>query len=50
MRVLLLLATAALSGLVGKGPKLPGFGRAALLSPMRTGVRLEAAGQVSTVG
>jgi hypothetical protein len=52
MRVLLLLATASLGGqrgLVGQGPKLPGFGRAALLSPVRTGVRLEAAGQVSTV-
>jgi hypothetical protein len=52
MRVLLLMATAALGGkgsMVGKGPKLPGFGRAALLSPVRTGVRLEAAGQVGTV-
>jgi hypothetical protein len=52
MRVLLLLATAALSGqsgLVGRGPKLPGFGRAALMSPVRLGVTLEAAGQVSTV-
>jgi hypothetical protein len=52
MRVLLLMATAALGGkgsLVGKGPKLPGFGKAALLSPVRTGVRLEAAGQVGSV-
>ncbi len=52
MRVLLLLATAALSGetsFVGRGPKLPGFGRAALASPARTGVRLEAAGQVRSV-
>jgi hypothetical protein len=52
MRVLLLMATTALGGkssMVGKGPKLPGFGRAALLSPVRTGVRLEAAGQVGTV-
>ena len=52
MRVLLLLATAALSGrsnVVGRGPGLPGFGRAALLSPVRMGVRLEAAGQVGTV-
>ena len=52
MRVLLLLATAALSGqsgLVGRGPRLPGFGQAALLSSVRLGVRLEAAGQVSTV-
>jgi hypothetical protein len=52
MRVLLLMATAALGGqggLVGKGPNLPGFGRAALLSPVRVGVRLEAAGQVGTV-
>ena len=52
MRVLLLMATAALGGkgsLAGKGPKLPGFGKAALLSPVRTGVRLEAAGQVGTV-
>jgi len=52
MRVLLLMATAALGGkgsMVGKGPKLPGFGKAALLSPVRTGVRLEAAGQVGTV-
>jgi hypothetical protein len=46
------MATAALGGqgsLVGKGPKLPGFGKAALLSPVRTGIRLEAAGQVGTV-
>jgi hypothetical protein len=52
MRVLLLMATAALGGkgsMAGKGPKLPGFGKAALLSPLRTGVRLEAAGQVGTV-
>ena len=52
MRVLLLMATAALGGkgsLAGKGPKLPGFGKAALLSPVRTGVRLEAAGQVGSV-
>jgi len=52
MRVLLLMATAALGGkggMVAKGPKLPGFGKAALLSPVRTGVRLEAAGQVGTV-
>ena len=52
MRVLLLLATAALSGqtnFVGKGPGLPGFTRAALAFPARTGVRLEAAGQVRSV-
>lgn len=52
MRVLLLLATAALGGkesFVGKGPGLPGFGRAALASPARTGVMLEAAGQVRSV-
>nr|QKW93703.1 HNH/ENDo VIi superfamily nuclease [Vitiosangium cumulatum] len=52
MRVLLLLATAALSGgagFAGKGPGLPGFGRAALASPARTGVALEAAGQVRSV-
>jgi len=52
MRVLLLMATAALGGkgsLAAKGTKLPGFGKAALLSPVRTGVRLEAAGQVGTV-
>jgi len=52
MRVLLLMATAALGGkgsMAGKGPKLPGFGKAALLSPVRTGVRLEAAGQVGSV-
>jgi len=52
MRVLLLMVTTALGGkgsMVGKGPKLPGFGKAALLSPVRTGVRLEAAGQVGTV-
>ncbi|QRN95221.1 hypothetical protein JRI60_40085 [Archangium violaceum] len=52
MRVLLLLATAALSGetnFVSKGPKLPGFGRAALASPARMGVMLEAAGQVRSV-
>jgi len=52
IRVLLLLATAALGGkegVVGKGPGLPGFGRAALASPARTGVTLEAAGQVRSV-
>jgi hypothetical protein len=52
MRVLLLLATAALGGkesFLGKGPGLPGFARAAMTSPMRTGVRLEAAGQVGSV-
>ncbi|HYO54671.1 hypothetical protein [Archangium sp.] len=52
MRVLLLMATAALGGqggLVAKGPKLPGFGKAAMLSGVRTGVKLEAAGQVGTV-
>ncbi|HYO56739.1 hypothetical protein [Archangium sp.] len=52
MRVLLLLATAALGGkegFVGKGPGLPGFARAALASPARTGVSLEAAGQVRSV-
>jgi hypothetical protein len=52
LRVLLLLATAALGGkesFLGKAPGLPGFSRAALTSPTRTGVRLEAAGQVSSV-
>jgi contact-dependent growth inhibition (CDI) system CdiA-like toxin len=52
MRVLLVLATAALGGkqgFVGKGPGLPGFTRAALASPARTGVMLEAAGQVRSV-
>ncbi len=52
MRVLLLLVTAALGGkqsFLGKAPGLPGFPRAALTSPARTGVRLEAAGQVSSV-
>ncbi|WNG13622.1 hypothetical protein [Cystobacter fuscus] len=52
MRVLLLLATSALGGqgtLVSRGPKLPGFGRAALLFPVRTGMRVEAAGQVGVV-
>ncbi|MGZ3458463.1 MAG: SitA5 family polymorphic toxin [Archangium sp.] len=52
MRVLLLLATAALSGetgFLGKGPRLPGFGQAALASSARTGVMLEAAGQVRAV-
>ncbi|WP_329728901.1 hypothetical protein [Archangium sp.] len=52
MRVLLLLATAALGGkegFVSKGPGLPGFARAALASPARTGVMLEAAGQVRSV-
>jgi hypothetical protein len=52
MRVFLLLATAALGGkqgFVGKGPGLPGFTRAALASPARTGVSLEAAGQVRSV-
>jgi hypothetical protein len=52
MRVLLLLVTAALGGkqsFLGKAPGLPGFSRAVLTSPARTGVRLEAAGQVSSV-
>jgi hypothetical protein len=52
MRVLLLLATTALGGkesFLGKGPGLPGFTQAALISPARTGVRLEAAGQVRSV-
>jgi len=52
MRVLLLLATVSLGGqsnVVGRGPGLPGFARAALLSPVRTGVSLEAAGQVRSV-
>jgi hypothetical protein len=52
MRVLLLLVTAALGGkerFVGKGPGLPGFARAAMTSPTRTGVRLEVAGQVESV-
>ncbi|PTL83160.1 hypothetical protein [Vitiosangium sp. GDMCC 1.1324] len=52
MRVLLLLTTAALSGgtgFAGRGPGLPGFGRAALASQARTGVALEAAGQVRSV-
>jgi hypothetical protein len=52
MRVLLLLATSALGGqgaLVRKAPKLPGFGRAALLFPVRTGMSVEAAGQVGMV-
>jgi hypothetical protein len=52
MRVLLLLATAALGGkesFLGKAPGLPGFSRAALTSPARTGVRLEAAGQVGSL-
>jgi hypothetical protein len=52
IRVLLLLATTALGGresFLGKGPGLPGFARAALASPTRTGVSLEAAGQVRSV-
>lgn len=52
MRVLLLLATAAIAGqtsFLTKGPKLPGFHQAALASTARTGVRLEAAGLVGTV-
>jgi hypothetical protein len=52
MRVLLLLATAALGGregFLGKGPGLPGFGQAALASSARTGVALEAVGQVRSV-
>ncbi|MFY0564118.1 hypothetical protein ACN28E_09730 [Archangium lansingense] len=52
MRVFLLLATAAMGGqarFVGRGPKLPGFRQAALASPARTRVSLEAAGQVRTV-
>ena len=52
MRVLLLLATAAIAGqtsFLTKGPKLPGFRQAAAASTTRTGVRLEAAGQVETV-
>jgi Contact-dependent growth inhibition CdiA C-terminal domain len=52
MRVLLLLVTAALGGkesFLGKGPRLPGFAQAAMTSPMRMGVQLEAAGQVGSV-
>ncbi|HEX5749903.1 MAG TPA: hypothetical protein VFZ09_26970 [Archangium sp.] len=52
MRVFLLLATAAIggqTGFVGRGPGLPGFRQAALASPARTRVSLEAAGQVRTV-
>jgi hypothetical protein len=52
MRVLLLLVTAALGGkesFLGKALGLPGFSRAALTSPARTGVRLGAAGLVSSV-
>ncbi|OJH41008.1 hypothetical protein [Cystobacter ferrugineus] len=52
MRVLLLLATAAIAGqtsFLTKGPKLPGFHQAAVASTARTGVRLEAAGLVGTV-
>jgi hypothetical protein len=52
MRVFLLLATAALAGqtnFTAKGPRLPGFRRAAQASPTRTGVRLPEVGQVSTV-
>jgi hypothetical protein len=52
MRVLLVLVTAALGGkqsFVSKGPGLPGFSRAALAAPVRTGLRLEAAGQVESV-
>ncbi|QRK08151.1 hypothetical protein JQX13_50820 [Archangium violaceum] len=52
MRVLLLLATAAIAGqtsFLTKGPKLPGFPQAAAASTARMGVRLEAAGQVGTV-
>jgi len=52
MRVFLLLATAAIGGqtsFVGRGPGLPGFRQAALASPARTRVSLEAAGQVRTV-
>jgi hypothetical protein len=51
-RVLLLLATAALSGQAGfvaRGPKLPGFRQATAVATARTGIRLEAAGQVETV-
>jgi hypothetical protein len=52
MRVLLLLVTAALSGktnFLARGPGLPGFGRAALAFSTRTGVTLEAAGNVRSV-
>ncbi|WNG21481.1 hypothetical protein [Cystobacter fuscus] len=52
MRVLLLLATAAIGGeasFKGMGPRLPGFGQAALASPIRTGVILAEVGQVKTV-
>jgi len=51
-RVLLLLATAALGGKGGfkaQGPKLPGYQRAALSSPLRTGVRLAEAAEVKTM-
>ena len=51
-RVLILLATAAFGGRAGftaKGPKLPGFQRAALASRVRTGVHLPAAEQVKTM-
>jgi hypothetical protein len=51
-RVLILLATAALGGRTGfsaKGPKLPGFQRAALASRGRTGVHLPTSEQVKTV-
>jgi hypothetical protein len=52
MRLFLLLATAAIGGkasFLSKGPRLPAFSRAALHAPTRTGVRLQALGQVRTV-
>jgi hypothetical protein len=52
MRLFLLLATAAIGGRVSflaKGPRLPGFRRAALASQSRMGVSLQAVGQVRTV-
>ena len=52
MRVFLLLVTAALGGsarFTASGPRLPGFQQAARASPLRTGVRLEAANEVQSV-
>jgi hypothetical protein len=52
MRVFLLLVTAALGGstrFTSSGPRLPGFQQAARASPLRTGVRLEAAAEVNSV-
>ncbi len=51
-RILILAATAGLggrAGLLAKGPKLPGFPRAALQAEGQMGLRLEALGEVRSI-